>query len=364
MLNKLLSCLWLLQICAFVSSVSAQPQVDTVEGSWANDVSITVRGVNFGSKVPAAPVLWDPVGGQPAYSGMQNGDAVPVQRDGDCPDCPWPNRLYTDQVYYYTEGTGLRVPGRAVYRVNKAGGFTGVDLDLDGTGQVMYVNWWVMATRNLSNQGSGLVFNKLLRAWVGGSGTVGRTSWEAQMTMFWSHAGDIASHVETNNNYPGILTDNVWSNVEATIFSQNLDINGGGRLTLDVDNTNVLSTGNLVASSGGPYDYVQAIGSSPHDPSRYADDTFVYWGDVYIDNTIARVVVGDAPVFTSCRHLEIQIPTAWSPSSVAVQVNRGSFEPASPAWLFVLDANGQVNADGFVLTNPGVLPGVPGQPVR
>ncbi len=65
----------------------------------------------------------------------------------------------------------------------------------------------------------------------------------------------------------------------------------------------------------------------------------MYWDDVYIDNTPARVEIGDRPLYDSCTHREIQIPTAWSTGSITFRVNKGSFNNGT-AYLFVVNSAG------------------------
>ncbi|MFH1380062.1 MAG: hypothetical protein ABII23_07275, partial [bacterium] len=73
----------------------------------------------------------------------------------------------------------------------------------------------------------------------------------------------------------------------------------------------------------------------------------VYYDDVYIDNTQTRVEIGDKQTWNSCTQREIQMPTAWSDTSIAITVNRGSFDQCKTYYLYVVDANGNVNTNGF-----------------
>ncbi len=75
-----------------------------------------------------------------------------------------------------------------------------------------------------------------------------------------------------------------------------------------------------------------------------------YYDNVYIDNSLARVEIGDDPDYNECTIREIQIPTSW-PShindfhhGIKITVNQGSFPNGSNAYLFV------VNKDGVVST--------------
>lgn len=70
-----------------------------------------------------------------------------------------------------------------------------------------------------------------------------------------------------------------------------------------------------------------------------------YWESVYFDQgSWARIEVGDNATYTSCTHREIQIPSAWSSSSVSFTVNRGSFGTSDSAWIFVIDNSNTVVA--------------------
>lgn len=73
----------------------------------------------------------------------------------------------------------------------------------------------------------------------------------------------------------------------------------------------------------------------------YIDDIFIQTG------TQARVEIGDAANFDNCVQREIQVPITWSDTSITVTVNRGSFDPCQTYYLYIVDENGSVNADGF-----------------
>jgi hypothetical protein len=75
-----------------------------------------------------------------------------------------------------------------------------------------------------------------------------------------------------------------------------------------------------------------------------------YFSEVYIDNTLARVEIGNASTFAACTHREIQIPTKWSGTSVTVTVNRGSFAVGNTVYLYVVDASGVTNSNGYAMT--------------
>ena len=66
--------------------------------------------------------------------------------------------------------------------------------------------------------------------------------------------------------------------------------------------------------------------------------------DAYISFTKARVEIGNNAIWQNCNHREIQIPTAWSNSSITFTVNQGSFPNCDTAYIFVVDADGVPSA--------------------
>jgi hypothetical protein len=81
----------------------------------------------------------------------------------------------------------------------------------------------------------------------------------------------------------------------------------------------------------------------------YNSGANIYFDDVYVDTTFARVEIGNAATYAACTHREIQIPTAWSSTECAVALNRGSFATLPGLYLYVIDSDGVVNADGYEL---------------
>lgn len=75
----------------------------------------------------------------------------------------------------------------------------------------------------------------------------------------------------------------------------------------------------------------------------------LYVDDVYVDTTQARVEIGNASTWDACTQREIQIPSAWSTTSITVTINRGIFSPGSQVYLYVIDADGNHNSEGYPL---------------
>jgi gamma-glutamyltranspeptidase len=80
----------------------------------------------------------------------------------------------------------------------------------------------------------------------------------------------------------------------------------------------------------------------------------VYTDDTYIDTTRARVEIGNAPTWAQSNVREIQIPSAWSNSSITITINQGAFSNGDTVYLYVVDSNGNVNSNGYPVTIGGI----------
>lgn len=93
------------------------------------------------------------------------------------------------------------------------------------------------------------------------------------------------------------------------------------------------------------FDYVWQIGwdgggASPPSITAWMDD-------IYVDNTFARVVIGNASTFAASSQREIQLPETWSNSAVTFKVNAGAFQVNQQLYLYVVDSTGAVNTNGY-----------------
>ncbi len=76
-------------------------------------------------------------------------------------------------------------------------------------------------------------------------------------------------------------------------------------------------------------------------------ETYVNYDDVYVDNSWARIEIGDNQDYMSCTHRETQIPVSWNSNSIEFEANQGAFEDAEQLYLFIVDENGAVNSQGY-----------------
>jgi hypothetical protein len=129
----------------------------------------------------------------------------------------------------------------------------------------------------------------------------------------------------------------VWSKVEVA-----------ARLTSASDGyVNVWQDGLLRVAYAGPTDKMAgtlrtiAVGGFARIDAQ--PNNWRYFTDIYIDTSLARVVLANHPTLPQATLVETQIPQAWSDGSITVQANLGRFTNGQKAYLFVVDAAGNAS---------------------
>lgn len=82
----------------------------------------------------------------------------------------------------------------------------------------------------------------------------------------------------------------------------------------------------------------------PTNPTTFTST--LYYDDIYIDNSWARIEIGNAASYDDCTHREIQVPSAWSDNSVTFTANSGSFSPGQTVFVFAINEAGEAS-QGF-----------------
>ncbi len=77
---------------------------------------------------------------------------------------------------------------------------------------------------------------------------------------------------------------------------------------------------------------------------RHHGNFQLYLDDIYINNTRSRVELGNKQDFDSCTYREVQPARFWNNTSVTVnKINQGQFQDGDIAYVFLVDANGEVS---------------------
>lgn len=81
----------------------------------------------------------------------------------------------------------------------------------------------------------------------------------------------------------------------------------------------------------------------------------MFFDSIYIDNSFARVEIGDNPIYDNCTHREIQPTEIWSDNQIQFTLNQGSFSDGQ-AYLFVIDENGNPSVGKEIIIGQSEIP--------
>jgi hypothetical protein len=154
--------------------------------------------------------------------------------------------------------------------------------------------------------------------------------------------------------YGGSYCANDWhdwgGNANAWNFIEVWFNNSAKTYTIRVNGANVINNSSFSGCNFN-FDYIWMLG---FDGGGNAPPSLTWWmDDIYADNTLSRVMLGNASTYAASTKFEMQKPSVWSASSVTIAANPASFTTGQTAYLYVIDSTGAVNASGLPVTIGG-----------
>ena len=321
----------------YISSVS--------DSTPSHGQSITISGSNFGSKSQASPLIWDnfesgSVGQSLSTGGIWSTDGTAPKYSSDY------NRA------------GSSVNAKAVlstFSIDGNGRDCFVKSNLNFSSKRIYVNFWLRFDEGSAdpNDTDGTYQIKTWRI------CQYPTSGELYPALSFFPHPDIPEQPGINSwNYYQLTrygsgatsftvpapSEHQWMSVAAEVYEGTPNGNDGtikiwhdNTLVVDTTTTILLDSTNIFRGIR----FGEYIGGGGLTATNYFDD-------IYVDNSWAHVEIGNDPDYEDCSHREIQIPTAWSNSSITVDFNKGSFSSGT-VYLFVVDADGDASG-GYAVT--------------
>ena len=311
----------------------AAPNISSVNGTISHNQSVIISGTGFGTKAVPAPVLWDTVDNIASYYGLSDGETIPVGGANPWPS-PYGNSSGNDFVKYNTSDAQRGVSTAQYKATNIRGGY------LDGltwpATNYAYVSWWWKTDTNVSGTNHSSKFLRMSDA----SNEVNKTfSWTQMQAIVYSNPNYCANVWPSFNGNP-----NNWNFLEAWFDNTNQTF------TIRVNGT-ILTSTSWTSCSSFTFNELWKIG---FDGGGVSPPSITWWmDDIYVDNSFSRVILGNASTYAASTHLEIQIPTVWSNTSVSVKVNTGVFAANQQAYFYVVDADGNVNTNGYPIVIGG-----------
>jgi hypothetical protein len=136
----------------------------------------------------------------------------------------------------------------------------------------------------------------------------------------------------------------VW-NIEEMVYETSDVGVRNGTLIFGINNNFTENTPVKTRNSEYPNRYESIVMSQVSNGAQLG--SWVYYDSVYLDVTWHRVLLSSSPRWEDAKDIEIQIPVAWNDSEISIEVRFGSLSGADDYFLYVVDAEGQVNAEGY-----------------
>jgi hypothetical protein len=337
---------------------SAQPAVSSVSGSISNNQTVVISGSAFGAKASVAPLVWED---------FNDGSLDPnlVTRAGAV-------AFNTDNLRHAFSTRNARSNYKA------SGYYFGYDAT---TAPKWFVQYWIKLASNWHFGNStfdagddGLANIKFFRMFPGGSRTYSNVGYSTH----GFRGGEVLRFVENGaQTYIGTsahdwFTPGTWHSVQVEYGENSAAGQANGSMKLWVDGVLRDSATNLVTndvSDGAAVNkrpYIIGFYDSWGPSDANVANMYAYYGDIYVDSSWSRVELGNAPTYNACTHREMMVPTAWGAGAISARVQQGSFTNGQAAYIYVVDATGKVNANGYRVTiggtggtPPAPAPGAP-----
>lgn len=361
----------IITVILITSKAYSQPSISGVSGTLVHDGTVTVTGNGFGTKDTAAPKFFNnmenvTIGQHPAGFTIYGGNPVGT------PVALSPSRGSSTKAMKFSADLTAVNPSDYLSSWNES------IYDLGNSADRIFVSYWIY----LDNAGTVCTAspaNDCIWQWkntyIGShpsaytqndtfTTTMGINNWIRYKNSFFNtFETSYYNGLTFGGSNPGAPSDfyqfGQWQRVSIYIQRSSAPLTADGKFQIKrIDRVSMLLNDNTVIthdSDDSAWRYIafgQAITNVCQDYVGLGGRVVwnSYYDDVYIDNTQARIEVCNASTWSSVTQCEIQIPSAWSPNSVTITANQGSFANSQNAYIYVVDSDGNVNANGYPIT--------------
>lgn len=360
----------------FSSICYATPSISTISGTLSHGQSVTITGSGFGTKLTASPLVWDNCSGTKITDKWTGG---------------WPNAASntTYNLSYRTPIRNIPLPHPHVTKY-MAGAHA------EGTSYLTGANVIAFKAVTVSSYPMTVYFSAYVRMddnWVFNLGSPGDNNFKTfdysnGTSPYTMNSGtDNNWYLEYNDRFTSNTSYGGWHiNDDTCAYScllQNPDQNGSSwwwngavnpfagswikqeyeiRLTDQASGyikvwENGVQKVNYAGKTSGWTGTNKTIGIGGYARGAGAtgsSNNWRYFADLYMDTSAQRVIIGNASTLDASTTLrEVQVPTAWSDTSISVNINQGAFADSSSAYLFVIDANGNASPGKLITFGSG-----------
>jgi hypothetical protein len=359
----------LLFFAVAVTPSYAAPVITGITGTQSNGNSITITGSGFGAKTPA-----------PLISSYDSATSANNWHGGSIGGS-WSRPQGSPTLSTSSPRTSFYQSDRKVTYATNAGSYQTIGLDRASVDAVNYTSFWHYRDYTACHISTGGGDNnKLYRIYASTGGSMPtpylgvRTTTGGPCDVTYIGGDNLLNHTYTaayglggyKNSGAGLLDYDIaessalrsWVHWEVLVQWGTTNA-GDGIVTIWRNGQTIMRlTGVGLISTGAPNDsrYTRwglVSGAMSAAGNEYLDQ-------VYFDNTQARVFISDNPNLgsswpniASTHHSEIQVPSAWSASSITFAMNQGTFTSGQIVYVYVVDPNGAINTTGYAIAIGG-----------
>lgn len=371
----------------------ADPTINSVSGALRHKGTTVISGYNFGTKVPAAPLRWEDCESHAnnvddhSYCASQFDQVGPWYRG--CGE--WSLMFKNSRSNRWIEPPHTRsqiiVGGghKDNYPVDDNCSNVGIVFDAGSGKDTWFLMWYERWSPDFpyNAPADGWLFN----AKAGEFGT-GSTMWSGQICQVWGlfEKGNPGGRGDFCTGYCNECGGTISGRGEKVIDDIHL---GWRHLEVRIDRykgiaawmgDNKFSMNANCAQSDLPifsdsirhyyiggwmrWYYPRGTNTGVY---HLCDNAWRYFDDMYVDNSLARVMLANDSNYARATVVEPQIPSAWNDNSITVMVNLGRLPDSGTAYLFVFDADNNRNPVGYPVSieggsNPNPNPPAPPPP--
>lgn len=328
-------------------TTTTELSVDSVTGTVTHDGQIVIAGSGFGNKAPAAPVVYDNF-----EAGGSHGAVI----DATATVGTW-TQVGLDGVQLPYFNTSIKYAGSAAMEARFSGGQATSGVKIAGNyDDHFYIDAWVNYDKEDAAPWSRV--RKLFLMF--GDGEIeypqihfGTSDCTENPTFRPGGYASLTDQTSFEYAFPVNDIAGEWHHLQVWAQASDSGVaNGKLRVWLDGVLRATSDAYLTVTNNTGNWDHMRVGYYHAHDEiaglcDASPGDAFVYWDNVYVDNTPARIEIGNAATYAACTHREIQIPSDWSATSITATVNAGTLTGSN--YLFVIRADGTPSV-GFPVT--------------
>ena len=331
------------------------PTISSLSGTFSGNADntsanvITVSGTGFGTKSPAAPLIWATFNGSTVPTTLsqlpggwhysEKGEASsdsPMSGSGKLlSSSGWNTANFMVGLNLETGGYGSKVFVRLGRRLNF----------INDVSNRKFIRWWAVSGGSQPDIvfNNGAVAKDMVLSVEQGAGTF--SAYPGGCNGGYSPAGGV--HCSNNSHYgpfpPG--QDTNWHSEQYFIQTNSANDAADARFSVWYDSMSGTVTGRKTDTAAVSGNYASGEFYVMDDPATGgatpvpASTATVSFDDLYIDSSWKRIYIANSSVLSTASVTEPGIPKAWSDTSVEFYFHQGRLANGSTNWVFVCDGS-------------------------